>query len=75
MSSDDGVKDPRKDLQENEERIKAVEVRGDEIQRDLARKDLSEVVSDALIEEYSDLWEEYWSLKGEQPYLQRAAAQ
>ena len=74
MSSDNSVEDPRKALiQENEDRIKAVELRGQEIQKSLGRKDLNEVVSNALIEEYHDLWEEYWDLKANQSYLQGAA--
>ena len=71
MSSDDNVEDPRIALrQQNEDRIKELEVRGDEIQRDLARKDLSEAVSNALLEEYDGLWEEYHDLKADQVYLQ-----
>lgn len=74
MSSDDNVEDPRIALrQQNEDRIKELEVREDEIQRDLRRKDLSEAVSNALLEEYDGLWEEYHDLKADQVYLQGAA--
>ena len=70
MSSDDSVEDPRKDLmRENEERIKALEIRSAEIDDSLQRKDLSPAVADALIEEYVNLREEYWSLSADQGYL------
>jgi len=73
MSSDDIVEDqdPRKALiQANKDRIEAIELRGDEIRKSLDRKDLNEVVSAALVEEYHDLWAEYWDLKAEEGYLQ-----
>jgi len=56
-------------IAENQDRIKAIELRGAEIQASLRRKDLNEVVSDALIEEYHDLWTEYHDLKADQGYL------
>ena len=47
-----------------QERIKAIALRLREIRQSLDRKDLNQVVADGLIEEYCDLWSEYWDLKG-----------